>query len=59
LERVAHSFEGPARPSAPVKYNSTQKMLSQFCHIIQKTDTLKAEIANYHTVDSDRDTSKT
>jgi hypothetical protein len=32
--------------SVPVKYNGTQKMLSQLCHIIQKTDPLNAEKIN-------------
>src|SRR5262249_28166152 len=37
----AHPFEGPPL-EVPVKYNRQRKILSQLCHIIQKTDTLSA-----------------
>jgi hypothetical protein len=40
-------FQAPAaRPQVPVKYNSPQKILSQLCHIIQKTVIQMAENFN-------------
>jgi hypothetical protein len=46
LERGFPFSGAAARPQVPVKYNSPQKILSQLCHIIQKTVIQMAENFN-------------
>jgi hypothetical protein len=46
LERGFPFSGAAARPQVPVKYNSPQKILSQLCHIIQKTVIQMAENTN-------------